>query len=169
MNSVALPHRLLPLLVATTAFEALRAGAGSFRVLIDLPARHRIGPVAFAEFSRATDLSTTGITFYVLYGVGGALLTGATWIAAMRTQAPPVIRKLAAVACACSLVIMLLTTQAAPLMFRVGSSPNDPTLLADLLDRFTGWTQLRILCADLSFGAMLAALTILASRRGAAR
>lgn len=46
--------------------------------MIDLPARSRIGPIAFAEFSRATDLSTAGMVFYVLYGVGGALLTGAT-------------------------------------------------------------------------------------------
>jgi hypothetical protein len=167
MNSPASP-RLLPLLVATTAFEALRAGAGSFRVLIDLPARHRIGPVAFAELSRATDLSTAGIVFYVLYGFGGALLTGATWIAATRVEAPRAIRLLTAVAFVSSLAILLLTTQAAPLMFRIGSSPNDPALLADILDRFTIWTQLRVLCADQSFGAMLAALTILASRRGVA-
>jgi chromate transport protein ChrA len=44
-------------------------GAGTFRLLLDLPARSRV------EFSRATDLSTTGIIFCALYGVGGALLT----------------------------------------------------------------------------------------------
>lgn len=66
---------------------------------------------------------------------------------------------------ASSLLILALTTQAAPLMFRVGSSLNDPARLADLLDHFTMWTVPRILCADVSFFAMLAALTTSAWRR----
>lgn len=156
----------LPLLIAaTTAFEALRAGAGTFRVLLDLPARFRIGPVAFAELSRATDLSTGGIVFYALYGFGGALLTVAAWIVARRTHAPLGIQRLAATAAVCSLLILAMTTQAAPLMFRIGSSPNDPVLLAGLIDRFALWTILRVFCTDISFFAMLGALTLLALRR----
>ena len=74
------------LLTVTVAFEGLRAGAGTFRMILDLPARATIGPVAFAQFSRATDLSAVGVAFYVAYGIGGALLTATTWIAALRSQ-----------------------------------------------------------------------------------
>ena len=57
MNYADSTHRtFLRVLVATTAFEGLRAGAGLFRALLDLPARSAIGPVAFAAFSRARAL-----------------------------------------------------------------------------------------------------------------
>lgn len=67
-----------------------------------------------------------------------------------------------------SLLILAMTTQAAPLMWHVGSAENDPVLLAALLNSFTFWTNLRFLCADVSFIAVLSALTIAALRGGAA-
>ncbi|MEO8182461.1 MAG: hypothetical protein ABI895_26795 [Deltaproteobacteria bacterium] len=67
--------------------------------------------------------------------------------------------------CVGSVVVLILTTQAAPLMWRVGSTMNDPAALADLLDRFTFWTTLRIGCVDLSFLAMVSAMTILVIER----
>jgi hypothetical protein len=150
-----------------TAFEGLRAGAGTFRMVLDLPARTQIGPLAFAEFSRATDLSTTGIMFYVLFGFGGALVTGVAWLAAARGGAPRVIRRLLATAAVASLLVLVLTTQAAPLIWRVGSAPSDPALISSLLDRFTTWTALRVVCADVSFLAVLSALTLAALPRRA--
>jgi hypothetical protein len=160
-------HRWLkhfPLLLAVTvAFEGIRAGAGTFRLLLDLPARHHVGPVAFAEFSRATDLSTSGVVFYSVYGFGGALLTAVTWLAASRVGAPRSVRTLAAVACICSVLILVLTIQAAPLMWSVGASSDDPLVLGRLLDEFTFWTALRIVLVDLSFVAVLSGLAILAS------
>jgi hypothetical protein len=151
-----------------TAFEGFRAGAGTFRILLDLPARTRIGPLAFAEFSRATDLSTTGVVFYVLFGVGGALVTSGAWLVAVRGGAPRIIRRLLAIAAIASLFILVLTTQAAPLMWRVGAAPPDPGLISSLLDRFAAWTALRVVCADVSFLAVLSALTLAALPRRAA-
>ena len=55
--------RLVLVVAAATVFEGIRAGAGTFRLLLDLPARHRLGPGAFAAFSRATDLSAFGVVF----------------------------------------------------------------------------------------------------------
>src|SRR5689334_16865680 len=107
--------RLVWVVAATTGFEGLRAGAGTFRVLLDLPARHALGPTAFGAFSRATDLSTTGVVFYSLYGFGGALSTAATWFVASRVRARRSVRGLAAAACLCSVAVLVLTTQAAPL------------------------------------------------------
>ena len=149
------------LLGLTTLFEGLRAGAGTFRLLLDLPARRDVGAVAFAAFSRATDLSTRGIAFYSLYGFGGALLTGVAWIGARRARAERSIRLLLASACTSSLLVLVLTTEAAPLMWSVGRT-QDSTILGDLLDRFTFWTTLRIVLVDLSFLAVLSALIRLA-------
>jgi hypothetical protein len=160
--------RRLPLtLGATTLFEGLRAGAGTFRLLLDLPARHDVGPVAFATFSRATDLSVRGIAFYSLFGFGGALLTGLAWLAARRAKAERVIRLLLGCAFISSLLVLVLTTQAAPLMWAVGRT-RDSALVGDLLDRFTLWTTLRVGLVDLSFLAVLATLVTLAAKNSSA-
>lgn len=165
-----LPFRTsgLPLVLAlTTLFEGLRAGAGTFRLLLDLPARHQVGPVAFAAFSQATDLSVRGVAFYALYGFGGASLTGLAWLAARRLQADRSIRLLLGCAFVSSLLVLVLTTQAAPLMWAVGRT-RDPALLRDLLDRFTFWTTLRIGVVDLSFLAVVSALVHLAAKNSGA-
>ncbi|HVZ35608.1 MAG TPA: hypothetical protein VG963_24450 [Polyangiaceae bacterium] len=157
------------LLACTTAFEGLRAGAGTFRVLVDLPARFRIGPVAFAEFSRATDLSTAGFIFWAVYGIGGAAFTGTTWWVMRRRGAARRVRALCGAAALCSVFILVMTTQAAPLMLRVGSASNDVALLSHLIELFVRWTILRIACADLSFCALLMALAHLAMNSREAR
>jgi hypothetical protein len=148
-----------------SAFEGLRAGGGTFRALLDLPARTDLGPVAFAVFSRATDLSTVGVIYYVIFGIGGAAITSVAWLIARRGEAPTLIRRLLAVSAIASLLVLVLTTQAAPLMWRVGAAPPDPALLRSLLDRFAAWTMARIVCVDVSFAAVLGALTLFALPR----
>jgi hypothetical protein len=54
--------------------------------------------------------------------------------------------------------LLLLTIRAAPLMWRIGSSPDDPTTLAALADAFVAWTLPRIVLADLSFAMVLTAI-----------
>jgi hypothetical protein len=162
MNSPRPSRRVVVAVAVAAAFEGLRAGAGTFRALLDLPARARIGPLAFAELCRATDLSTTGVVFYAVFGVGGALVTGAAWLIAVRGRAPRLIRRLLATSALASILVLALTTQAAPLMWRVGSAPPDAELIGTLLDRFTTWTLLRVACVDVSFAAVLGALTVAA-------
>src|SRR5450631_1236252 len=146
MNYDRLDRKAVVAMAVAVTFEGLRAGAGTFRALLDLPARGRVGPLAFADFSRATDLSMVGVVFYVVFGVGGALVTGLTWLIAVRSHAPVVVRRLLATSAIASLLVLALTTQAAPLMWRVGSAPADPALLAGLLDRFAAWTMARVAC-----------------------
>jgi hypothetical protein len=157
------PHRTFIIVLAVaTAFEGFRFGAGTFRALLDLPARHAIGALAFADFSRATDLSTRGVALYIIYGFGGFLLTAALWLMARRAWAARWIEGLTALAMVCSLAVLALTARAAPLMWRIGAETSDPTSLSRLIDRFTFWTDLRVLCADLSFAAVLTCLARLA-------
>jgi hypothetical protein len=134
------------------------AGAITFRVLIDLPARHRIGPVAFAELSRATDLSG-GLVFYPALAIGSALLSCAVWLATVRTKAPRSTRWQAAAAAVSALLVLGVTMQAAPIMFRIGASPNDAASIQPLADRFAALTNIRALFADAGAVALLWALT----------
>lgn len=155
------------LLAAAVGTNTLWAGAATFRVLVDLPARHRLGPTAFADLSKATDLAA-GLVFYPTAAIGSALLSCATWFVAARTRAPPPVRRATALAAIATLSVLALTTQAASLMFHIGAAPSDPGLLADLADRFTLLTNLRALAADVAAIALLYALTICALRDGRA-
>ena len=83
MNSRPTAKMVFPLIMATTAvFEGLRAGAGTFRLLLDLPARFRIGPVAFADFSRATDCQREGDCILRPLRVRGRVVHVAAWLVA---------------------------------------------------------------------------------------
>jgi hypothetical protein len=146
---------LASLLTVTAAFEGIRAGAGTFRMILDLPARATIGATAFAEFSRATDLSKVGIVFYAIYGFGGALLTTATLIVAARSKMARVDLMLIGLSVLCSLLVLAFTTQAAPLMFAIGATTDDGQLVG-LIEGFVQWTNLRITLADASFVALVA-------------
>ena len=62
------------LLVAAVLVNGLLVGASLDQTIKQLPARRRIGPVAFSEYSKAGDLSN-GVAWYATLGVGAAVLT----------------------------------------------------------------------------------------------
>ncbi len=64
----------LALLALATGADGLLAGASLDQSIKQLPARRRIGVVAFSAYSRASDLGP-GILWYGILGVGEALLT----------------------------------------------------------------------------------------------
>jgi hypothetical protein len=69
------------LILAATAADGLLAGASLDQSIKQLPARHKIGLVAYSEYSRASDLGP-GILWYGILGVGAAVLTIAAAVAA---------------------------------------------------------------------------------------
>src|SRR5689334_22437066 len=67
----------LALLVTATIVSGLLAGGNLDRAVIAMPAWRRIGPVAWAEFSRRADLAS-GLFLYPAEAIGGfALILGA--------------------------------------------------------------------------------------------
>jgi hypothetical protein len=75
----------LGLMLGAVLANGVLVGATLDQSIKQLPARRRIGPVAYSNYSRAADLGN-GIAWYATLGVGGGLLTlvaGAVGLAAM--------------------------------------------------------------------------------------
>ena len=120
--------------------------------------------MAFAGSSlRATDLAG-GLVFYPALAIGSALLACTAGLVAWRTKAPHSIRLQTAGAAVATLLVLAVTTQAAPTMFRIGASPNDAALLEPLTERFTALTNARALLAEVGAIGLLCALTTCAIR-----
>ncbi len=72
---------IVPLVIATTALSGIAAGASLDVSIRQLPARHRIGVLAYSVYSQATDLGTARI-WYPPLGIGTLLLALATAVVA---------------------------------------------------------------------------------------
>jgi len=60
--------------IAALVADGILAGLSLDKVIVQLPARRRIGVTAYAAYARAADLGN-GIAFYAAAGVGAAVLT----------------------------------------------------------------------------------------------
>jgi hypothetical protein len=147
----------LALIVAATVADGLLAGASMDQSIKQLPARHKIGPVAYSEYSRASDLGR-GILWYGILGVGAAVLTIGAAVAAFLEGAPSAGATPLYVAAALAVLHSLVTTQAAPTNFSQRRVAGDGAALARVFDRFERWQTLRVVLQVLNFGAMLWAL-----------
>lgn len=145
------------LTVAAVAANGMLAGASLDQSLKQLPARHRIGTVAYAAYARAADLGP-GVLWYGILGVGAATLTiaAAATSLAQRIAAPAMVPLIAAAAL--SVLHSLATTQAAPTMFSQRRVPQTEQALAVVFGRFARWQTVRATLQMLTLSAVLWAL-----------
>ncbi len=145
------------LTVAAVAGDGLLAGASLDQSLKQLPARHRIGALAYAAYTRAADLGP-GIAWYAILGVSAALLTVTAAITAVvqRTAAPITVPLL--IAAALAVLHSLATAQAAPTMFRQRRVPQTEEALSAVFVRFAHWQTVRVTLQVLTLGTVLWAL-----------
>jgi hypothetical protein len=142
------------LILAATAADGLLAGASLDQAIKQLPARHKIGLVAYSEYSRASDLGP-GILWYGILGVGAAVLTIAAAVAAFFEGVPSASATPLYVAAGLAVLHSLVTTQAAPTNFSQRRVAKDEAALGRVFDRFERWQTLRAVVQVLTFGAML--------------
>jgi hypothetical protein len=147
----------LILIVAATAADGLLAGASLDQSIKQMPARHKIGLVAYSEYSRASDLGP-GILWYGILGVGAAVLTIAAAVTALVQGVPPTGATPLYAAATLAVVHSFATTQAAPTNLSQRKVAKDEAALARVFDRFERWQTLRVVLQVLTFGAMLWAL-----------
>ncbi len=147
----------LALLVTATGLDGLLAGASLDQSIKQLPARRRMGVVAFSAYSRAADLGN-GIVWYAVLGVGAALLTIAAAVTASFAGSPFDRALPVWIAAGLSVLHSLVTAQAAPTNFSQRKVANDEAALATIFDRFARLQALRAALQVLTFAAMLWAL-----------
>jgi hypothetical protein len=134
--------RILWLLVAAMLGNGLLVGASLDQVIKQLPARHRIGVLAFSDYSKAGDLGR-GIAWYAALGIGAALLTVIAAVVGL-TQQPGMPAAAALwLALALTMAHSFTTLRAAPLNFSQRAAAGDPARLAAIFDRFARWSTAR--------------------------
>ena len=152
------PTVTIALLVAATAADGILAGASLDQSIKQLPARQRMGAVAFSLYSRSADLRPAGIIWYAVLGVGAAVLTIAAAVAAFFQGAAPQHAVPVCSAAALSVLHSLVTSRAAPTNFSQRKVVNDEAALTVIFNHFERWQTLRVVLQALTFAAVLWAL-----------
>jgi hypothetical protein len=145
------------LIALATAINGLLSGLNLDTALVKLPARRRIGAVAYATFARGNDLGN-GLVVYPLLGVGAALLTVLATALAYVQRSRVEVLVLLSLASVLSLLHTFATTRAAPVMLSIKEAPDDETILAAKLDRFARWHAVRATFQVLAFFVLLSVL-----------
>lgn len=150
---------LMALIVAATAINGLLSGISFDGALVKLPTRRRIGAAVYATFARGNDLGN-GLWVYPSTAISAALLTLVATIVAYVEHASAALLAPLSIAALTSIGHFLATSRAAPIMLRVGKTPDNEALLAALLDRFARWHALRATLQILTFLLLLWALLV---------
>lgn len=126
------------LLIATTAITGVGAGATLDQAIKQLPARHRIGSDAYAEYVRAADLAN-GLKWYPALGISTTLVTAAAVIVGFLDD-PDTASAVGLGAVAVGLLAQLASSsQAAPTLHRLRKGADPATTL----DKFSRWNAVR--------------------------
>ena len=147
------------LIASASAINGLLSGLNMDTALVKLPARRRIGAVAYATFARGNDLGN-GLVVYPLLGIGAALLTVLATAVAYIERSPMEVLLLLSIASLLSVLHSFATTRAAPVMLSIKDAPDDQAILTAKLDRFAHWHAVRATFQVLAFFVLLWALVI---------
>jgi hypothetical protein len=145
--------------LSALAFNGMLAGMSLDQGIKQLPARKRIGPAAYAQYTRAADLGP-GVTLYSVFGIGAALLVLALSYLAWRAgdALDSYLRVAVYVAAVFAVLHSAATMQAAPIMFSQRQySLTDEAALIRTFDRFAFWHTLRCGFQVASFLTLLCA------------
>ena len=146
-------------ILLATAINGLLSGLNVDTALVKLPARRRIGAVAYATFARGNDLGN-GLVVYPILGIGAALFTVLATAIAFLEHSPVRLLVLLSLASLLSLLHTFTTTRAAPLMLSIRNTPDDEAILTTILDGFARWHAVRATLQVLTFFILLWALVI---------
>lgn len=152
---------LLALMVFATVLDGILAGASLDQSIKQIPARHRMGMVAFSAYSRAADLGR-GVAWYATLGIGAAVLTCGAAVAAYAGGAPLLRAFPLYLAAGTALAHSLATSRAAPINVSQRHAIGDEARLAAIFARFERWQTLRVVFQVITFGLMVWALLALA-------
>jgi hypothetical protein len=153
-----MPSVLSTMVALATAVDGLLAGASLDQSIKQLPARHRIGVLAFSAYSRASD-QANGVAWYAALGVAGAALTLVAALRAVVSGAPEQQRQPLLLSGLLSVAHSLATARAAPINFSQRRAPDDERALERIFDRFERWQTVRASLQLATFLTMLWAMS----------
>ena len=142
------------LTVLAAAANGLLAGLSLEVALVKLPARRRIGSVAYAAFARGADLGN-GRVVYPVVAISAALLTFAATLATYVGTSSASATLPLSVASLASVLHFIATAKAAPIMLDIGRAPDDAGVLEQMLDTFARWHAARAALQCLTFFVLL--------------
>ena len=140
----------LILIVLATLVNGLLAGTSFDKALVQLPARKRMEISEFAAFSRANDLGN-GLVVYPVTGIAAALLSLAAAASAILQGATLMQAWPLYIAALLAVLHSITTARAAPNMLSLRGAGSDETVLANTLDRFARWHNVRAVLQLLNF------------------
>jgi hypothetical protein len=131
------------LVIANGFVGGLFVGGNVQRSLVDMPAWQRVGPAAWATFSRSADLGN-GLVLFPIIGIGGAMLMLVMAVVYRLDRTAPRAAALPIYLGVLLLVVGIVTTiHAAPLMLSLRSGTTDPVALQRAFDGFLWWGTIR--------------------------
>ncbi|HCI79148.1 MAG TPA: hypothetical protein DHW02_05625 [Ktedonobacter sp.] len=148
-------NTIVVLVIATTALSGIATGASLDVSIRQLPARHRMGVIAYSVYSQATDLGTARI-WYPPLGIGTLLFALATAVVTFfqqvaLTHALPIYMS----AILWVLHVLITLIWALPTLPRQRQVAHDEQQLAALFNQFERLQTVRALLDLLIFGITL--------------
>jgi hypothetical protein len=139
------------------------------RTIVEMPAWRALGATAWAAFSRLADLGN-GRIIYPVAGIGSTLLVLAAAISFRTSSVRPWSVAVPVYGAALmNIGVILLTTQAAPIMLNVPRLGTDPAALQQAFEGFYRWDSIRAVVGALAACAQIWAVVALLANANAAR
>ncbi len=154
----------LILILAATVATGLLAGASLDKAVVQLPARHRMGVIGFANFSRANDLGN-GLLVYPVIGISAALLTISAALTAFLQGTSLAHAWPLYMAALFAVLHSFTTTRAAPNMLSLRQLTNDEATLTEALNHFAAWHNARTVLQILNFVMLVLGIVAYISMR----
>lgn len=155
-------NRTYLLLLAAAAANGIATGATLDQAIKQLPARHELGPVAYADYVRAADLGN-GLIWYPIMGIGTAVLSLTAALHGLRAK-----RGKSGTAALIAVSIgtashVAATSQAAPTLLALRHAGIDDEPSGDILNRFARLNQIRAAAMIATLAASVWALAVTAN------
>jgi len=147
---------LLAIVLAAIACQSILAGATLDQLIIQLPARQKVGTAAYAAYLRATDAANGRLLYPIVGALSNATTIGA-FVLALWLRAPLRVSALLGVAAASGVAAFLVARQAIPVVSQLAATGAEDSA-GPLLDRLVGNTRSRAPFFFLAFACLLATL-----------
>lgn len=147
-------NMLLLFIIIATIVSGLFGGINLQKLIVELPARKKVGAVTFAKYARASDLGN-GLFIYPAFAIIGELITISSFLIALSGSLASEITVLLGLASGAGFGVLAMTFFAAPQMLSIGKAEDKEEVLSQLLEKIVLYSWPRAVFVWLQFGLLL--------------